>query len=91
MAYIIVIRNNFNLNLFLKNIIVINTKGIIGLIKVEGEKDVPKKFLNIKLDISKIGKIIINTNNEFVKYVFFNLFLLACLYESKNERIDFKG
>ena len=70
--YMLPINIVFNFNLCLKNININNIVGIIGLINVDGEKLVLKKFLNIKLDISNIGNNIINKYNIFFEFNFFN-------------------
>ena len=57
--------------IFLKNIIINNIIGIIGLINVDGDILELKVFLNTKLSISSIGHIITNKHNISSIFNFF--------------------
>ena len=54
--------------------------GIIGLTKVDIEKFVLKKFLNIKLDTSNIGHIIISKHKRFSIVKILQWFLFSILF-----------
>ena len=67
---------DLNFILFLKKIIINTNIGIIGLITVAGERVVPKKCLNKKLEMSRIGNRMKYAYNNFSKFIFFKILLL---------------